>query len=670
MNLKAATPAEIDSQLAELYRAEMKLRAAVKSAIESLHYMLGERSTGRTRKLWPTTDQQAREAAEARRTEVPRSYSRTFGDQLDKLAGIEAELAANLAEQAPLDAEYASRPWSRFLIVAGGHIHSSRHCSTCNKGQYLTEFGWMPEMSGMDEAEALVALAEKSFILCTVCFPNAPVQPEVVDSKHCAGSGLAPITGTVRGGMSKYGDCTVCTDRPLIVGGGVTRKHKAKELREQAPAAPAVEAPAPAAVAEALVAEADEANGALAVDAGLLGQHYAEAAATIGGPAGDMMTEVASALGAVSSTAAALVAANTEAPAELPVDVDGRPIPVGVLVECVGAETETLTGRRGRVIDSGFFGDGTGRIVIDWPNRPTWSPTARTASRVRVVDPASLDRATIGQSATVHAYAGLLGETGCGYRNPAEPRVALLLDEATPITCTELGCRPHNVPAMIGSHGSHHFIPGDQAGGPTSGPCSLRWPTPCGRPYRDPLHVPFPNPLTAPAAPAAGELVAQVGAPEVTDGRRPVVLAGQQVGIVRPIEGGWCGWSEQGVHVTACTDPGTPAHDSAQHAAEAVVDTWLEIESKPGGRMVGITWSGRVRWLPEQDAPRGRLAELAGEPELVDSTGEVWYVDKEAISGDLYRCVGHEGPSIPLDRLDDMLGPLRVPPGTDRPSGT
>lgn len=695
MNLKTATPAEIDSQLAELYRTELKLRAAVESAVDSLHHMLGERSTGRTRKVWPTSTEQAVAAAEARRNEVPRMYSRTFGEQLDRIAAAEAALAANLDEQAPLDAEYESRPWSRFMVVAGGHIHSSRHCSTCNKGQYMTVFGWQPEMSGMDEAEALVALAEQAYHLCTVCFPNAPVLPEAaVASKHCAGSGRAPIAGTVRGGNSRYGDCTVCTDRPLIVGGGVTRKHKAKELRT--PAAPAVETPAPV-------------------------EPAAEAPVEAPAPAAEVEVEV------------------DQAVAELPVDVDGRPIPVGVLVECVGEETGTLTGRHGRAAESGFYGDGTGRIVIAWgASRPTWSPTARTASRVRVIDPATMERATIGDtSGTVHAYDWKTAEAGCGYHEPARPRTVLLLDEATPITCTELGCRPHNVPAMIGSHGAHHFIPGDQAGGPTSGPCSLRWPTPCGRPYGDPLHVPFPNPLKAstpapaPAGPAP-ELLAQVGAPRADDGRRPVMLIGREIGIVRPVAGGWCGWAEQGTHVPGCDDPATLA-DSAQHAAEAVVDEWLRIETRPGGRVHGITWS-RVRWLPELDADQlvdaadrlagqvavdagllgqhlgdrageiggraggmlaevstalgqvsetaagvvaayaagdaGRLADLAGEPELIDAHGEVWYVDKEAISGDLYRTVEHEGPGWPLDKLDSLLGPLRVPPPAGGPSGT
>lgn len=62
--------------------------------------------------------------------------------------------------------------WSRFFLVLNpdGHIHSSRSCSTC---QWDTRFGWLPDVSGLTEAEAVAAHGER---LCTVCFPSAPVE--------------------------------------------------------------------------------------------------------------------------------------------------------------------------------------------------------------------------------------------------------------------------------------------------------------------------------------------------------------------------------------------------------------------------------------------------------------------------------------------------------------
>jgi hypothetical protein len=240
--------------------------------------------------------------------------------------------------------------------------------------------------------------------------------------------------------------------------------------------------------------------------------------------------------------------------AELPVDVDGRPIPVGVLVECVGAETAVLTGTRGRIAEASVEAGGPGRVVIEWPNRPTWSSTARSANRVRVIDPLTMGRATIGHRNTdVHAYDGHTFEAGCGYRNTAEARLVQLLDDSTPITCPEVGCAPH---------------------------------------------------------------------------------------------------AEAGDTLTA---------------AESAL-----IEQAQGEALDGLTFDveGGLDDLRGRAAARAaRLAELAGAAQLVDTHGEVWYRDEEALD-DLYRCSGHEGPPLALGTLDDMLGPLRAAPDDQGPAGT
>lgn len=62
--------------------------------------------------------------------------------------------------------------WSRFFVVTSsqGHIHSTRGCHTCRA---TTTFGWLPELSGKNEAEAVEAHGS---VLCSVCFPSAPVE--------------------------------------------------------------------------------------------------------------------------------------------------------------------------------------------------------------------------------------------------------------------------------------------------------------------------------------------------------------------------------------------------------------------------------------------------------------------------------------------------------------
>lgn len=62
--------------------------------------------------------------------------------------------------------------WSRFFLVTNtnGHIHSSLNCSTC---RWDTDLTWLPTLSGLTEAEAVEA---HGAILCSVCFPSAPVE--------------------------------------------------------------------------------------------------------------------------------------------------------------------------------------------------------------------------------------------------------------------------------------------------------------------------------------------------------------------------------------------------------------------------------------------------------------------------------------------------------------
>jgi hypothetical protein len=62
--------------------------------------------------------------------------------------------------------------WSRFFLVTSspGHVHSSMHCSSCRP---TTTYGWMPELSGKDEATAVKELGPT---LCSVCFTSAPTE--------------------------------------------------------------------------------------------------------------------------------------------------------------------------------------------------------------------------------------------------------------------------------------------------------------------------------------------------------------------------------------------------------------------------------------------------------------------------------------------------------------
>ena len=92
-----------------------------------------------------------------------------YAETLAKRDELLAERDGLYAERDALEATYSG--WSRFFLVTSspGHIHSSMHCSTC---RWSTTYGWLPELSGQTEAEAV---AEHGPTLCTVCFPSAPL---------------------------------------------------------------------------------------------------------------------------------------------------------------------------------------------------------------------------------------------------------------------------------------------------------------------------------------------------------------------------------------------------------------------------------------------------------------------------------------------------------------
>jgi hypothetical protein len=133
-----------------------------------------------------------------------------------------------------VEAEYTG--WSRFYLVTSsdGHIHSTMSCSTCNNGKDFTEFAWLPELSGLTEADAVAA---HGALLCTVCFPNAPVEwtngHEVAaaakKATQCEGSGTyldRSLKHRVGYAAGNWGTCPVCGGFPSVTATGKLKAHK------------------------------------------------------------------------------------------------------------------------------------------------------------------------------------------------------------------------------------------------------------------------------------------------------------------------------------------------------------------------------------------------------------------------------------------------------------
>lgn len=80
---------------------------------------------------------------------------------------------------APLNEEYQNRGrWNRyFRAVKTGRIHAGVDCGFYN---YNTEFEWLTDLAGADEAEML---AQHGLNACAICFPQVQQLPGYVKGK-------------------------------------------------------------------------------------------------------------------------------------------------------------------------------------------------------------------------------------------------------------------------------------------------------------------------------------------------------------------------------------------------------------------------------------------------------------------------------------------------------
>jgi hypothetical protein len=150
----------IDTQLSDLMVKRAEARYYRDSAVRSLGYALGHRTETLRRNLTITDLLAQAEGNESRRVR----------DAVESITKYQDKMDAIQAQETPLNEQYTG--WSRFFLCTNhnGHIHRDMNCSTC---RWDTEFAWLPEMSGLTEKDAVEAYG---CILCSVCFPSAPVE--------------------------------------------------------------------------------------------------------------------------------------------------------------------------------------------------------------------------------------------------------------------------------------------------------------------------------------------------------------------------------------------------------------------------------------------------------------------------------------------------------------
>lgn len=166
----SSTPVEIDTALSELFTDAMRATQNLTSIENSLNSLAGNKKKYLYARGEPVEWEMSFD--EVLQQGPRQSYQKeTWAKHILRRDEELTKLGEITAEQSKLEGLWKEKGgWSRFFIVnnAGGHIHSSMNCSTCYP---TTQFGWLPQLSGQTEKEAV---DEHGGILCSICFPSAP----------------------------------------------------------------------------------------------------------------------------------------------------------------------------------------------------------------------------------------------------------------------------------------------------------------------------------------------------------------------------------------------------------------------------------------------------------------------------------------------------------------
>lgn len=228
------SPVEIDTELARIYGERQANRA--RRAQISDHIAYGARNHAKLHYRVEASPEQIAEFVAFVEGNEPNDYrTSSYSRLLVEKAALKAADKELAEQQRPLDAEFNARRWSRFFLVtsSNGLIHSSMDCSTCNNGKSWTEFGWLPSLSGSSEEEAV---ASQGALLCTVCFPSAPVhwtngrelEAAAKAATQCQGKRDYDAPSRTGYYTGNWATCSACGDRVTLTSAGNLRKHKAK----------------------------------------------------------------------------------------------------------------------------------------------------------------------------------------------------------------------------------------------------------------------------------------------------------------------------------------------------------------------------------------------------------------------------------------------------------
>ncbi|AKF14497.1 hypothetical protein SEA_FLAGSTAFF_60 [Mycobacterium phage FlagStaff] len=232
-----------DAIVAEAYDELAAAGQKVQARQHDVHRAAGDRervTRGRRRSAWTHTIREATEiarkiaagnmpadVAEGKAVWWLNNAADRAGAAIQALAIAEEERDA-IAQRVDALEEVRDQHgrWARFFLVQGGHIHASRSCHTLRP---TTRLGWLPDLSGLDEAAAVAAHGP---LLCSHCFPTAPVAWTIgpqAPADECPGSKTAHYDrATARMGYcsGNAGTCGDCGQRITLTPSNLLRTHK------------------------------------------------------------------------------------------------------------------------------------------------------------------------------------------------------------------------------------------------------------------------------------------------------------------------------------------------------------------------------------------------------------------------------------------------------------
>lgn len=161
------------AQLALAQEAD-KARGRLEYLCSRAHAMAGDQRRGMGRAYdWQMTDGEAFDRIVKMTGHSTAIVARDAAELVKDIRHWQDEISRLRVEIGRMEDTWREHGWERYFpcLNSDGHIHRSlRGCSTVN---YATQMGWETGLSGRPVEAAIAALGPR---LCSVCFPEAPVE--------------------------------------------------------------------------------------------------------------------------------------------------------------------------------------------------------------------------------------------------------------------------------------------------------------------------------------------------------------------------------------------------------------------------------------------------------------------------------------------------------------